>query len=516
MPSTQSTAQKALAISLGLFLLAMLVRGGNTPNVVAMSAVLGVAVFLVAGLSVWFRRSLTVSYAFAAFAGSLLLVLAMGLLGLAHVDAQAWLRLPGHDIYKPALAVLEQQGIDSSSIAISLDPSSTVRAVLAAVTACAVALAAYLLPREMALKVLGGMLVLTLFQAVLGIAQFALGSPEFLVQDSAYATRAVGTFVNKNHFATLMAMSLPLLLMRASGQLVFFRSTSQPTSLSNVWWGFATVVAAVALTASLSRAGSTAGFAVAVVTIAFCAWKTQSQTRRLAFLGIVVVALAMASVSSLDRLLASMTGSALAESVAGRQWLNDNTFAAAKQFWPLGAGLGTYSIAFQRFQTPDFVGFPEHAHNDYAQIVFELGAAGVAVLMGLALAAVLVGASLLRARTLSPAVGCYLGAVAFAIHAWFDFPAHIPGVAITVCMLFAFSMNPALANVAAQQRQSRKTDAESASTVRRKRRSRARAARPDSELGTVAPVNRPDMEPVAASAANPWIVARSGGTRDRP
>ena len=148
MPSTQSTAQKALAISLGLFLLAMLVRGGNTPNVVAMSAVLGVAVFLVAGLSVWFRRSLTVSYAFAAFAGSLLLVLVMGLLGLAHVDAQAWLRLPGHDIYKPALAVLEQQGIDSSSIAISLDPSSTVRAVLAAVTACSVALAAYLLPRD--------------------------------------------------------------------------------------------------------------------------------------------------------------------------------------------------------------------------------------------------------------------------------------------------------------------------------------------------------------------------------
>ena len=516
MPSTPSTAQKALAISLGLFLLAMLVRGGNTPNVVAVSAVLGVAVFLVAGLAVWARVKLTVTYAFASFACSLLLILAMGLLGLASVDAEAWLRLPGHEIYKTALAVLKQQDIDASSIAISLDPASTVRALLATVTACAVALAAYLLPRELALNVLGGLLVLTLFQAVLGIAQFALGSPEFLVQDAASANRAVGTFVNKNHFATLMAMSLPLMLMRASGQVVFFRSTSQPTSLSNVWWGFATVVTAVALMASLSRAGSTAGFAVAVVTIALCVWKTPSQTRRLAFLAIAVLTLAMASVSSLDRLLASMTGSALADSAAGRQWLNDNTFAAARQFWPLGAGLGAYSIAFQRFQTSDFVGFVEHGHNDYAQIVFELGAVGVVALIGLALAAVLAGASLARARTLSPAVGCYLGAFAFAIHAWFDFPAHIPGVAIAVCMLFAFSMNPALANVAAQQRQSRKTDAESPSSVRRKRRSRALADRPDSELGTVAPVNRPDMEPVPASAANPWIVARSGGTRDRP
>ena len=501
MPSTQSTAQKALAISLGLFLLVILVRGGNTPNVVAVSAILGIAVFLVAGLAAWSRVKLTVTYSFVAFAGSLLLILAMGVLGLVAIDAQAWLQLPGHDFYKPALAVLKQQDIDASSIAISLDPSSTVRALLAAVTACAVALAAYLLPRALALKVLGGMLVLTLFQAVLGIAQFALGSPEFLVQDAAYATRAIGTFVNKNHFATLMAMSLPLMLMRASGQVVFFRSTSQPTSLSNVWWGFATVIVAVALMASLSKAGSTAGFAVALVTIAMCAWSAPSQSRRLAFVGIALLALLMASASSLDRLLASMTGSAFAESVAGRQWLNENTFTAAKQFWPLGAGLGAYSIAFQRFQTPDFVGFVEHAHNDYAQIVFELGAVGLVILIGLALAAVLAGLCLLRTRTLSPAVGCYLGAFAFAIHAWFDFPAHIPGVAIIVCMLFAFSMNPALADLKAHQRHSRETSDQGPATVRRKRRSNA------SEGSS-------DLAPVTISPNNPWTVTHSGETKD--
>ena len=212
MLSTQSTTQKALAISLGLFLLAMFFRGGNTPNVVAVSAVLGIAVFLVAGLAVWSRVKLTVTYAFASFACSLLLILAMGLLGLGSVDAEAWLRLSGHDVYKSALSVLKQQDIDASSIAISLDPSSTVRALLATVTACAVALAAYLLPRELALKVLGGMLLLTLFQAVLGIAQFALGSPEFLTQGQTQNVVATGTFINKNHFATLMAMSLPLLI----------------------------------------------------------------------------------------------------------------------------------------------------------------------------------------------------------------------------------------------------------------------------------------------------------------
>ena len=501
MTAPQSIAQKALAVSLGLFLLGMLVRGGNTPNIVAETAVLAVAVFLVAGLNLWSRMNLVVTFAFAAFAGSLLLILAMGLVGLIPVDAETWLHLPGHDIYKAALGLLKQQQIDASTVAISLDPSSTVRALLATVTACAVSLAAYLLPRELALKVLGGMLVLSLFQAVLGIAQFALGSPEFLVQDNAYATHAVGTFVNKNHFATLMAMSLPLLLMRASGQFVFFSPNSQPSPLSNVWWGFATVIAAVAMMASLSRAGSTAGFAVAIVTIALCAWNTQSRTKRLAFLVIAGLALAMASWSSLDRLVASMTGNALAESVAGRQWLNDNTFAAAKQFWPLGAGLGTYSIAFQRFQTPDFVGFAEHAHNDYAQIVFELGAVGVVVLIGLALAGVLAGATLMRARTLSPALACFLGACAFAIHAWFDFPAHIPGVMIVVSMLVAFSMNPALTDVKECQRQARQRSAQSPSTVRRRRRSSAGEVRSNSERGV-------------QSSANPWNVTRSGATKN--
>ena len=131
--------------------------------------------------------------------------------------------------------------------------------------------------------------------------------------------------------------------------------------------------------------------------------------------------------------------------------MNQHTWPGIVEFFPLGAGLGSYAIAFQRFQTPNLLGFVEYAHNDYLQLLFELGALGAVVLVLLLLAAVLSGRTLWRFRVrgerLSPALACYLGAFAFAIHAWFDFPAHIPAIAILATLLFTASTNLALVDV---------------------------------------------------------------------
>ncbi|MEO7255631.1 MAG: hypothetical protein ABIZ64_15505, partial [Casimicrobium sp.] len=131
--------------------------------------------------------------------------------------------------------------------------------------------------------------------------------------------------------------------------------------------------------------------------------------------------------------------------------MNQHTWSGIVEFFPLGAGLGSYAIAFQRFQTPSLLGFVEYAHNDYLQLLFELGALGLVVLLLLLIAAVLSSRTLWRSRVrgerLSPALACYLGALAFAIHAWFDFPAHIPAIAILATLLFAASMNLALVDV---------------------------------------------------------------------
>ena len=111
-------------------------------------------------------------------------------------------------------------------------------------------------------------------------------------------------------------------------------------------------------------------------------------------------------------------------------------------------------MAFPRFQTTALAGFVEYAHNDYLQLLFEAGLAGALVILLLAGSAALTVKLARRlgdpAARLGPGVACMLGALAFAIHAWFDFPAHIPAVAIMATMLFGLAANPAV--VASGQR----------------------------------------------------------------
>ena len=164
-----------------------------------------------------------------------------------------------------------------------------------------------------------------------------------------------------------------------------------------------------------------------------------------ALLALLVIAVVLPT--GLSMMLKSIDGDALTQSAEGRAALNRLTYAAAKEFFPVGAGLGSYSIAFQRFQNAQLPGYVEHAHNDYLQLLFELGGSGLIVL------ALLIVATLITARTCyrawrasgqlaSFAFACLSGVVAFSFHAWFDFPAHIPALAWVVTMLAVASTRP--------------------------------------------------------------------------
>ncbi len=60
------------------------------------------------------------------------------------------------------------------------------------------------------------------------------------------------------------------------------------------------------------------------------------------------------------------------------------TLRAAIDFLPLGSGLGTFMDVFARYQAGTVSGFVDHAHNDYAEALLELGLPGVVVIALLA------------------------------------------------------------------------------------------------------------------------------------
>jgi len=451
----RNALDKALAFVLGLFLLVAVIRGGNTPFAMSVALGLSICVAAVAGCLIYVSRPIETRWSSAATSlnVALLLVMVGGALGLVTVAAAQWLTLPGRDAYAGVVDLLALPDFGFQRLALSTDPFATKRALFALVPCLVIAASVPLLSRRALLQLLGAVAVFAVFEALIGLFQLGFRGASLFVFDFAGHNRASGTFVNKNHYATLLAMALPLLIFRAAGQFSFFTQRHDATAFSNMCWGAATAFVAAALVASLSRAGVLAGGIAALAAFGLCVMQQRKFSKRvlLALAGGLLLALGLAAMTGLGQLIKSASAGGLGEGLFGRTVMNQHTWSGIVEFFPLGAGLGSYAIAFQRFQTPGLLGFVEYAHNDYLQLLFELGALGVVVLALLLLAAVLAGRTLWLSRVagdrLSPALACYLGASAFAIHAWFDFPSHIPAIAILATLLFAASMNLALVDV---------------------------------------------------------------------
>ena len=444
-------AERALAITLGLFLFLTLFRGGNTDTAI-LFALVGTLIVLTLAIFLAATRfgALVDSAAGLYFTSALLLLLIIGVLGLVPVSTQAWLSLPGREIYRNLVAAVAQPEFALYTLPLSIDAMGTRRALFALAPCIAISIAVPMLTRRSLRRLLGAFAVLAAAEALLGLFQLGFRGASFFVLEYAGHSRASGTFVNKNHYATLLAMALPLLIFRATGQYSFFSTRTESSALANAWWGVVAAFVAAALVASLSRAGVLAGGIVGLLAVAACPWRRHLRSRKVLFAVLAVIALAasLAAMTGFGALLRSVMQGGLSDGASSRSLINAHTWSGISAFFPIGAGLGSYSVAFQRFQTPSLLGFVEYAHNDYFQLLFETGLAGVIVLLLLAAAAVLAGRSLWRAyddtERRSPALACYFGALAFAIHACFDFPAHIPSIAIIATLLFSASINSAL------------------------------------------------------------------------
>jgi len=457
----QTVVEKALAILLGLFLLLTAFRGGNTE--LAIKAALAGSLLLLLGSAAAVLLADARDRRFGndaiAFLGALTLLLLVGLAGLVPLGTDTWLALPGRELYAPIVKLLGAPEIALDSLPLSIDAASTERAVMVVCTCIAVTLATLMLKRSSLLALLGAIAILAIIEALIGFLQLGFrGAASAFVLEYAGHARASGTFVNKNHYATLLAMALPVLVLRAAGNYSFFMHGDRDNPLANLWWGIGAALVGAALIASLSRAGVFAGALVSAIAVLLCLFRQEEISRRALALGVVVLLLflVLAAAAGLQGLLKSISSAALLEGASSRGLMNAQTWTGVVAFFPVGAGLGSYSIAFPRFQQRDLSGYVEYAHNDYLQLLFETGVVGVVVIALFAVAAFITASGLWRAirneERLPGGTGCALGAAAFALHAWFDFPAHIPALAIVVTMLFAAALNPELNMVGRKRR----------------------------------------------------------------
>jgi len=109
-------------------------------------------------------------------------------------------------------------------------------------------------------------------------------------------------------------------------------------------------------------------------------------------------------------------------------------------FWLAGTGAGTFAYIFPKYS--QFTGgFYDYAHNDYLQILVELGVIGCIPLAGLVVLGLLNGWSLLRSKDskLLRGIGfaSIMGTVSLLIHSTVDFNLQIPANILLFVTLLA-------------------------------------------------------------------------------
>jgi O-antigen ligase len=365
------------------------------------------------------------------------------LVQLVPVPMAWWAMLPGH---APFAQVLETGGAAAGWRSITLHSAATQYAWLVLLPCAAIFLAVRSIDRSK-LKTLAIIFVaVASVEAVVGILQTGTtaGSPINFGNPWA-GVGASGTYVNKNHFAGLISMALPMLLALWAIEMLPVttrrgeilrehpRSADRKFALRALF-SMLTVVLLVALVLSRSRAGIAAGLLVFALAIVALIWRAASLQVKVALAGVALVALGLAAGVGLTPVLERFAPDAFSMEYRSRMELAGATFKAALDFMPLGSGLGTFADVFRRYQGGRVTGFADHAHNDYAELVLELGVAGVAVIVLLAAAYVTRWPAVVRRREsrrlrfMQVAAG--LGMLAMIVHGWFDFNFHIPANAI--------------------------------------------------------------------------------------
>ena len=287
--------------------------------------------------------------------------------------------------------------------------------------------------------------LLGVVEAIYGIGNLFLGNRYLLwIPRAAFEADASGTLVNRNHFAALLVLALPVLLAR---RWLGRASSSRGDEIGGtVLYLVATTPIGLAILLSHSRAGVLC-LALSLVLAGMLAPSDRIGRRsRLMLMVLGVAILGYGFYAGLDP-IAERFAAAAVETKRIRAALWSDTLRMARDFPLLGTGAGPFEATFPAYRTAmrEQVAYA-HAHQDY----LELAAEGGLVALGLVLIAVTAfawriahglrtqrGATRIALALLSAAVTGTL------VHAAVDFPLHIPGLVYLLLLVAALALRVA-------------------------------------------------------------------------
>ncbi len=344
-----------------------------------------------------------------------------------------------------ALEALESIGAKVSFASLSVSPAATFQSFL---LVCGY-LIIFLLVRELTWRfddscwlAIWPIVAIGALEAGLGLCQYFGGTGEQV---------RWGTYANPDHYAGFLEMALPFAVVYPVALLRRARSRGHspvaPSLAACGVWALAGMMFA-GVVCSFSRMGFIAALSSLFVigTLAFgtrqLSWVARSRKRQMSAVGLVA-ALVLAGFVLLppDKLILRFAQLVSTEGLTadGRASLWAETIPLIRAYPVFGCGLGGYETAFSRFKVSGPLVTDDFAHNDYLQLLAELGLVGFVI--GAALAFSVVRMAVRRAvestdheeRCLAVAGAGALAAI--LLHSLVDFNLYIPANAMLLAWI---------------------------------------------------------------------------------
>ena len=312
---------------------------------------------------------------------------ALGLLLIQMVPLPpgVWHALPGHGL---AAQIYKDLGWAGNWHAISMAPDKTLGDLLAMMPAVAAFLVAATLPHKGRLMALRIIVLIAVVGALLGALQAGMGAGSAPMPfATSHRGFGVGFFVNRNHQATLLLVSIvlatiPGVLSASSRDRGASRNAQRPLILAVV------ALLAVGVVATLSRTGlfllpvALVGAGIALLHDRGSRWWIPAVA-----IGVVAAGALIYPTQLTQQILARYATTA--EDDRYDYWAN--TLHATGQALPLGTGFGTFTYVYPTVEVLEQVK-PQtvnHAHSDYLELLLE-GGLPVALIVVAGLIAIMV------------------------------------------------------------------------------------------------------------------------------
>jgi O-antigen ligase len=263
-----------------------------------------------------------------------------------------------------------------------------------------------------------------------------------------------GPYVNHNHYAGLIEMLVPIPLVLALTRLASTRTRTVAAAIAAVMVG------------TVFLSGSRGGMLAIVAELVILAVVSVKQKRGLrtaigigVFLTIVVTLLIWIGGGELSRRISTVGMSHSEISADVRFNINRDGLGMFLKKPVLGWGLGAFPVVYPQFRTFYTNFFVNEAHNDYLQLLVEMGLLGFGTMLWFLLT--LYSRALKKIRNWTSemsgatTLACVLGLSGILVHSVFDFNLQIPANAALFYVLCTVAAAAPFAQPARKRRVAR-------------------------------------------------------------